>query len=128
MPPSSRPSPGVRKTPRVSARSQDTTEPGQIPSDIDHIDSLFEMAGLHRSRREKPAGVARRAAFQDKTPEELRPAPPLTSAARNRAEWIPVPAWQELPWIWHGFSTRRGGLSGCYAPKGALGELNLGFT
>lgn len=128
MSPSSRPSPRARKTPPVSDRSHHTTEVGQITSNIDQIDSLFEMAGLHRSRREKPAGVARRAAFQDKTPEELRPAPPLTSVAPNRAEWVPVPAWQKLKWLWHGFSTRRGGLSGCYAPEDAPGELNLGFT
>jgi len=86
------------------------------------------MAGLQRSRRAKPAGVARRARFQDKTPEELRPAPPRTTVAPNGVEWIAIPAWQKLPWLWHAFSTRRGGLSAAYAVEGAPGELNLGFT
>jgi hypothetical protein len=89
---------------------------------------LFQSAGLRRSRRENPAGVARRARFQDKTPQELRPAPPQTAVAPNGVEWIPAPAWQSLPWLWHGFSTRRGGLSTVYAPEGAPPELNLGFT
>jgi hypothetical protein len=36
---------------------------------------------------------------------------------------------QEKPgWLWHGFSTRRGGLSRAYCADGAPGELNLGFT
>jgi polyphenol oxidase len=46
-------------------------------------------------------------------------------------EWFSVPAWEEQDWLWHGFSTRRGGVSRAYLPEGrnsALGELNLGFT
>ena len=31
-------------------------------------------------------------------------------------------------WLWHGFSTRRGGVSRAYCAEGAPGELNLGFT
>ena len=103
-------------------------ESGQIPSDVNEIDTLFQAAGLRRSRRGRPAGVARRARFQDKTPEELRPQPPRTLIAQNGVEWIPVPAWQSIPWLWHGFSTRRGGLTTTYAPEGAAPELNLGFT
>ena len=33
-----------------------------------------------------------------------------------------------MGWLWHGFSTRRGGLSRAYCADGAPGELNLGFT
>ncbi len=33
-----------------------------------------------------------------------------------------------MPWLWHGFSTRRGGLSRAYCAEDAPGELNLGFT
>jgi len=36
-----------------------------------------------------------------------------------------VPAWSKLPWLLHGFSTRRGGLTTVYKPTG---DLNLGFT
>jgi YfiH family protein len=43
-------------------------------------------------------------------------------------EWLPVPAWKRIPWLWHGFSTRRGGASRAYCLEDAPGELNLGFT
>jgi hypothetical protein len=33
-----------------------------------------------------------------------------------------------MNWLWHGFSTRRGGLSRAYCADEAHGELNLGFT
>ena len=43
---------------------------------------------------------------------------------------IPVPEWRrEMPWLWHGFSTRLGGVSVAYgAADAAHGDLNLGFT
>jgi polyphenol oxidase len=128
MPSSSHPSPRARRKAADSANISSAIEPGQISSNIDEVDALFEMAGLSRSRREKPAGVARRVRFQDKTPEELGPAAPAVAAAPNGVQWIPVPAWQKLKWLWHGFSTRRGGVTTCYAPEGAPGELNLTFT
>ena len=51
-------------------------------------------------------------------------------------EWLAVPAWSSLDWLWHGFSTRRNGLSRVYLAEGetargcgaGVGELNLGFT
>ncbi len=50
-------------------------------------------------------------------------------------EWLAVPGWRDLDWLWHGFSTRRGGVSRVYLPEGSefeagmqAGELNLGFT
>ena len=48
--------------------------------------------------------------------------------AGNGVQFLPVPGWENYPWLWHGFSTRRGGLSRAYCPDGAPGELNLGFT
>ena len=45
-------------------------------------------------------------------------------------EWLGVPGWENLDWLWHGFSTRRGGVSRVYLASGEIGpgELNLGFT
>jgi YfiH family protein len=46
---------------------------------------------------------------------------------------LPVLAW-DFPWLWAGFSTRKGGLTRAYCPEDApglpavVGELNLGFT
>jgi hypothetical protein len=48
--------------------------------------------------------------------------------APNGVEWLPVPGWEQLDWLWHGFSTRRGGSSTVYGAESAPGELNLGFT
>lgn len=33
-----------------------------------------------------------------------------------------------MSWLWHGFSTRKGGASRAYCAEGAAGELNLGYT
>jgi YfiH family protein len=62
----------------------------------------------------------------------------VPALSANGVEWFPVPGWDEIPWLWHGFSTRRGGVTRAYCPEpdevdqpGGLnlpGELNLGFT
>ena len=51
----------------------------------------------------------------------------------NGVEWLTVPAWGSQDWLWHGFSTRRGGVTSAYlfgleSAEGGLDELNLGFT
>ena len=53
-------------------------------------------------------------------------AEPVTAA--NGVRWLAVPGWEKLPWLWHGFSTRQGGVSRAYCGEGDEGELNLGFT
>jgi YfiH family protein len=107
--------------------------PSKIPesvskSDIAALDQVFSQAGLVRSRREKPANVAWREGFQPVTREELSPVLPAPRIAPDHVEWLPVPEWYRIPWLWHGFSTRRGGVSRAYCAEGAAGELNLGFT
>jgi YfiH family protein len=47
--------------------------------------------------------------------------------AANGVALVTVPEWQNLPWLWHGFSTRRGGVTPIYSVSGE-DELNLGFT
>ncbi len=46
----------------------------------------------------------------------------------NGVEYFRVPQWGDLSWLWHGFSSRRGGGTRAYCPEDAPGELNLGFT
>jgi len=54
---------------------------------------------------------------------------PEARVAVNGVVWLPVPAWEKTrSWLWHGFSTRKGGLSRAYCEDDAPGELNLGFT
>jgi YfiH family protein len=47
-------------------------------------------------------------------------------APPNGVSPFTVPQFQNLPWLWHGFSTRLGGVSRAYS-VGAT-DLNLGFT
>lgn len=48
--------------------------------------------------------------------------------AANGIELVIVPQWHGLDWLWHGFSTRRGGGTQAYRAPEGKGELNLGFT
>lgn len=97
-------------------------------SEVQFLDELFTTAGLVRGRRGRAARVVRAAQLDRAAPEEFhRPAvAPLASA--NGVQWFPVPGWERHEWLWHGFSSRRGGLSRAYCPDEAPGELNLGFT
>jgi hypothetical protein len=95
---------------------------------MDELDALFVTAGLVRSLRGNAAGITRRMRLERADSRELsRPAPTPVVAA-NGVEWLRVPGWAQTRWLWHGFSTRRGGLSRAYCPDDAPGELNLGFT
>ncbi len=91
------------------------------------LDALFEEAGLVRNPRRSQSHLDRPARFDRQAPEELAPPRPTTRRADNGVEWLPIPGW-DLPWLWGGFSTRKGGLSRAYCGEDAPGELNLGFT
>jgi YfiH family protein len=84
------------------------------------IDGLLEEAGLARSLRGHAAGVPRRVRFER--------AAPVPCVAPNGVQWLAVPGWEKLDWLWHGFSTRKGGESRACCADDAPGELNLGFT
>ena len=96
--------------------------------EVQALDTLFERAGLVRNRRGKTAGVTRRMRLERAEPEELMLPSPTPRLAPNGVQWLPVPGWEKTPWLWHGFSTRLGGLSRAYCADDAPGELNLGFT
>jgi YfiH family protein len=66
--------------------------------------------------------------LQRSTRQELIPPAPFPCIAPNGVQWLAVPAWEKMNWLWHGFSTRRGGLSRAYCADDAQGDLNLGFT
>jgi YfiH family protein len=109
-----------------------STKPEQ---NLQIIDDLFRKAGLVRNRRTSPPGVTTRLRALRKdaaTREELAAAAPTATVSRNGASLLQVPAWRGRSavnkWLWHGFSTRRGGTSRAYCGEGEAGELNLGFT
>jgi len=108
-------------------------------SEFAAIDTLFQEAGLVRSLRGKAGAIslrARKPREQDELDELPRPSVP--GIAPNGVQLLTVPAWRISSegrlgnrigdWLWHGFSTRKGGLSRAYCPEDAPGELNLGFT
>src|ERR1035438_7913569 len=97
--------------------------------EIQQIDLLFQQAGLQRNLRGMAAaGVTARSRLERSTQQELSPSAPLPRLAPNGVQWLAFPAWEKMTWLWHGFSTRRGGLSRAYCADDSPGELNLGFT
>jgi YfiH family protein len=95
------------------------------------IEARFSKAGLARNLRGKKALPIRNpranARFDRADPDQLTRPAPIPRLAANGVEWLPVPGW-DLPWLWAGFSTRKGGHSRAYCAEGAPGELNLGIT
>jgi YfiH family protein len=89
------------------------------------IDAAFAVAGLTRTGRLRNRGP-RREELTEASVAELRRKSAAPRIAGNGVQWIPI-GWN-LPWLWSGFSTRRGGLSRAYCAENVPGELNLGFT
>jgi polyphenol oxidase len=116
---------------RSSIPTPHTASDQHLQTDVDkHLqttDALLRDAGLVRNLGGKAAGV-NRTHFERAAAEELLVAAPVLKVAANGVRWLPVPAWKNIPWLWHGFSTRQGGVSRAYCAEGAPGELNLGFT
>lgn len=87
-----------------------------------------------RNRRDTPSGSSNRASRKRHDPasqqELATPEPALVETSKG-VGLLQIPAWRNkksLPWLWHGFSTRLGGVSRVYCRGDALGDLNLGFT
>jgi YfiH family protein len=97
------------------------------------IDARFSEAGLASASRKKKAATpahqnGQAARIERVEPEDTTHPAPVPRRAANGVEWLPIPGW-DLPWLWAGFSTRKGGLSRAYCPEdSAAGELNLGLT
>ena|ERR1700722_8274869 len=93
------------------------------------LDARMEQAGLLRAGRR--TGAVRLPSPQEARADELAASKvdaPRLKAAENGVVLLAAPGLQKLKWLWHGFSTRNGGLSRVYAGGEAEGDLNLGFT
>ena len=121
------------------SRPTSTPESATAPDlDVQRTDALLQNAGLVRNLRGNGAGVTRRvreepAAKKGLSKAELFQAAPTLRVAANGVRWLAVPGWDKLgpgraSWLWHGFSTRNGGVSRAYCGEDTPGELNLGFT
>src|ERR1039458_5201268 len=124
---------------RSSSRKKTTSAPA-----LKAIDLRLSRAVVARSPRPTKSRPTRNVRptlrFERTTSEELTCPPPVPRLAANGVQWLPIPGWGDLPWLWAGFSTRKGGLSHAYCPQdlsnveGAAGlpavpgELTLGFT
>ena len=102
-------------------------------SDVQSTDALLQEAGLVRNLRRNAAGVTRRVRLERVartrlSKAELFQAAPTPTVASNGVHWLPVHGWKKYPWLWHGFSTRKGGVSRTFSAEDAPGELNLGFS
>jgi len=93
------------------------------PAQIQAIDALLVQGGLRPTRRrlrvERPA--------KREGLDEIRPQKPVR-VVKSRVEIVRAPAFDRIPWLIHGFSTRTGGVTQAYAPGQHARELNLGFT
>lgn len=113
---------------RTSAKATSSPRPAvKTVTTLEAIDAAYSLAGLTRSRHGKSLHLKREARQDPATAEELMRSAARPVASANGVHWLPVPGWN-LPWLWSGFSTRRGGLSRAYCTEDAEGELNLGFT
>lgn len=109
-------------------KSLDSSRSIPTKSSVQGIDALFAIGGLVRSRRASSGPIVRTAHPDRVAPEEITPAAPQPVVAPNGVPLLQVPQWSKLRWLWHGFSTRLGGVSRAYCIEDAPGELNLGFT
>jgi hypothetical protein len=98
---------------------------------IQAIDDIFERAGLVRGLHGKTAGDTRSGRLNRARLErakDLQQPAAKPRRAPNGVQWLAVPGWEKIGWLWHGFSTRIGGLSHAFCAEDAPGELNLGFS
>ena len=107
----------------------------ELEQNLGQIDANLHAAGLVRKRRKTPAGITTRLRQLRRDPvtkNELLNPPPTPISAQNGVPLLQIPAWNASKslknWLWHGFSTRMGGLSRAYCVENCKGELNLGLT
>jgi YfiH family protein len=124
----------MRSSSKRTARNASTKrQQSNVDKSIQEVDAMFRIAGLARNVRGKSAGITRPAHSVAVDSEELSRPAPEPAVASNGVNVLKIPAWDKLAtskagWLWHGFSTRKGGLSRAYCADDAPGELNLGFT
>ena len=83
------------------------------------LDTLYESAGLVRQPRSRAVSESRRKRQQTREKSDRTRVSGEVRLAANGVRWLPVPGWEKLGWLWHGFSTRQGGRSRAYALDGA---------
>ncbi len=109
--------------------------PVESDKNLQTIDDLFKIGGLVRTRRKSGPGITsrlRKMRQNAAAKEELALPAPVPALSEDGVGLLQIPGWRDRKtigsWLWHGFSTRLGGVSRAYCGENAPGELNLGFT
>ncbi|HEV2136791.1 MAG TPA: peptidoglycan editing factor PgeF [Terracidiphilus sp.] len=95
---------------------------------IEAIDALIASGALARGSRRHGRLPSRGSQPEYPAAAAASPDQSEVSLASNGVELLETRQWRDLRWLWHGFSTRRGGGSRAYTASEGQGELNLGFT
>lgn len=85
---------------------------------------MFARGEVRHSPRKRTAVVSRSSV---RVAERKKPAKQKSQGSADEMV-LRVPEWKPYPWLIHGFSTRRGGVSTIYRSANVCGDLNLGFT
>lgn len=98
--------------------------PTAIDEDMRRIDAMFAAGHLkHSPRSPRPGPMKTRVPAASSMGKSAK-----QNASPSDCPVLRVPAWEHLPWLLHGFSTRRGGVSTVYGGRPGCGDLNLGLT
>ena len=99
----------------------------ESPEAIADIDARLASIGLQHGRRSTRTG-AWSGGERVRAPKSSAPKAPTPKLRAKSAGVLHIPAFDKLPWLRSGFSTRQGGTSRIYTDEGAPGEQNLGWT
>lgn len=101
------------------------SSPRTASPDLQRVDQLLLGGGLVPRRRRSQSGWSGISRISERRVVLPQPAPRVV---KSRIKVVQVPAWNNRPWLVHGFSTRTGGVTTAFRPGQRSGELNLGFS
>ena len=101
------------------------SSPRTVSPELQRVDQLLLGGGLVPRRRRSQSGWSGTSRISERRIVWPQPAPRVV---KSRIEVVQVPAWNNWPWLVHGFSTRTGGVTTAFRPGQRSGELNLGFS
>lgn len=95
---------------------------------IQALEALVAAGALARGRRRQRKRSAQPVPLENPATSASPAETQKIRLVPNGVELIQIPGWENLDWLWHGFSTRHGGVSRAYGATASKGVLNLGFT
>lgn len=108
---------------RTSAHAEPPLRP-----QLKALDALVDAGALSRGRRQRKRKPLLANHVEPPAGSFAAPREPEIRVAANGVEWLQAPVFSDQGWLWHGFSTRTGGVGQTYRIAEGKGALNLGFT